>query len=247
MILDSKNKKFLFDLHNFDEDESMKDKEEKNTVPPPPTFSMEDMETARRQSFEQGKEEGIRVTKESIEQRVELLIQSLDQNFTALDAQEEIRNKKFVDDSVSVIYKALQVCLPALLAGAAAESEIKAALTAFFATSGNSSMQYRVFVNPAMCDNVTHYAKKLHANLSIEADENLSISESRIEWASGKAEWFPDKIAACILEIISPFIKERLEILDDSTKKPHNGSVIQNGNAEEAVPSHQDGGSQGNG
>lgn len=240
MASDPKNKKFLFDLHNFDEDEEAKKKEKKPAAPPPPSFSLEDMEAARKQSFEKGKEEGARIAKESIEQRVELLVQSLAQNFTALDAQEENRNKRFVDDSVLMVYKALQAALPTLLTEAA-EIGIKDALTGFFATAGRTSVQYKIFVHPDMSDAVKRYATQLHADLSVETDAALPVSGSRIEWASGMAEWSPDKTVTHILEIIRPFIKERSEILDDSTKKTHNEPITQNGNAEETAPSDQDG------
>lgn len=241
MVSDPKNKKFLFDLHNFDEDEEAKNRQEKKpAAPPPPTFSLDDMEMARKQAFEKGKEEGARIAKESIEQRTELLVQSLAQNFAVLDAQEEARNRRFVDDSVLIVYNALKASLPTLLAEAA-ESEIKAALAAFFASSSRSATQYKVFVHADMQDAIAKYAPQLHPSLSIEIDNTLPVSGSRIEWASGLAEWSPEKTVAQILGIIRPFIKQGSEIVDDSTKKSHNEPITPNGNAEETAPSHQDG------
>lgn len=232
---DPKNKKYMFDLNNFDED----DDKEKKKAPPAPTFSLEDMESARKQAHEKGKEEGARIAKESIEQRTEILVQSIAHNFTSLDAQEDQRNKRFVDDSVLMTYKALKACLPSIMKDAA-ETEIKKALEGFFAGAGRGQ-SYKLFVHSDMKAAIEKYADAMHANITIQTDDSLAVSGSRIEWASGVAEWAPDKTAEAIIEIMKPFIHEKSELLDDSTKKTHNEQETPDDNAEPPVQSGQDG------
>lgn len=233
---DPKNKKYLFDLNNFDEDaEELKRKKE----PPVPTFSLEDMESARRQSFDKGKEEGARIAKESIEQRTEILVQSIAQNLTALDAQEEKRNTRFVDDSVLMVYKALQASLPALM-HEAAENEIKQALATFFAAS-NRAAQYKLFIHPDMKDAIGKYVSMLHSNLTLETDASLPATGARVEWAAGGADWAPEKAGQAVLDIIRPFIKDKSELLDDSAKKTHNKDETPDDQAQAAPSSDQDG------
>ena len=74
--MSDKNKKFLFDLNNFD----TYFEEEQKKKPVEPTFSLQDMEDARVAAFEKGKAEGAQIAKDSIEQRTEILVQSLMSN-----------------------------------------------------------------------------------------------------------------------------------------------------------------------
>lgn len=212
-----KNKKFLFDLHNFDE---LSDEERRKKEPPAPTFSLQDMEEARNGAFEKGKHEGAQIAKDSMAQRTEILVQSIAGNLTLLESQENERLSTFEQDYFILVHKALSAVFPKLLEETAT-MELKNFMTGFFhETTANNG--YSLYIHPDMVDAVTPHAKKMHPAISVYADEKLTPSAARIEWTKGTAIWNPEKMANEILDIIARHVNNPAELLDESGKNKHN-------------------------
>jgi len=106
--------KFFFDLHNFDEPEEEIIEEEIEEEPPAPTFSEEELETARAQSFYDGKQEGLKESANSREQYIAGTLDKIEQHFSKLFAQETYREKVFEEESVKLASAVLEKLFPVL-------------------------------------------------------------------------------------------------------------------------------------
>lgn len=210
------DKKFLFDLNNFDIDFE----EEKKKKPKEPTFSLKDMEEARSAAFEKGKMEGEQVAKDSIEQRVEILVQSIAGNIATLETEEGKRHEKVTQDALVISYNTLKTLIPSLW-DKIAEDDLKRFLSDFFSQSRAKS-DFALFVHPSMVEAVTPYAQKIHSTIHVYGDEKLSPNASRIEWEQGGATFTPEQTADKIMNLIREQITDSSELLDESTKIQHN-------------------------
>ena len=217
MTSDPHNKKFLFDLNNFDE---LSEEEERKKNPPAPTFSLADMEEARASAFEKGKSEGLQMAKDSIEQRMEIIVQSLAQNFATLENEESIRSDKLEKACFVIIYKALKSVFPALFV-AVSKTEIENFITKFFDETATKS-QYKLIVHSDLVDTITPIAKKIHPEIIVKGDDKTPLSSAHIEWTQGKATWNPQKTADDIMAIIARYVDNPAELLDESAKTTHN-------------------------
>ena len=218
MTSDPKNKKFLFDLHHFDieaEEEARRKK-----TPPAPTFSLENMEDARAEAFEKGKEDGLKAAKDSIKQRVELVVQSLAGNIAALETEETKRENNFEQKSLILIHSALKKAFPDLL-DRAASAQIKLFLADFFNESRIKS-GFIVYVHPDIVSDITPYIDQLSADITLQPDAKLLPNASKIEWDKGHAFFDPDSMAEKLLGIIAEQVSNKAELLDESQKNPHN-------------------------
>lgn len=102
------NKKFLFDLHNFDEPDAPA---EEDLIP---TFSEEELEAARQEGYEQGKTDGIAQEKGSREQQVAALLGQVRQSFHTLVTSESYREQQYEEESLRLMHAALKALFPAL-------------------------------------------------------------------------------------------------------------------------------------
>lgn len=216
----SDNKKFLFDLNNFDVDYE----EEKNKKPKEPTFNLQDMEDARKAAFEQGKAEGLQTAKDGIEQRTEILVQSLAKSITSLETHEKERQEQFTQDALVIAYKTLAQIVPQILETTRSDN-IKQFLSEFFLQTA-SKRNFCLFVHPEMIESVEPHAQHISSNLEIQGDSTLSPTQARIEWTHGTATFSPESIADKILLLIKENISDptalEAELLDESEKNPHN-------------------------
>lgn len=215
---DPKNKKYLFDLHNFDIDAEAEKKKDK--TPPEPTFSIKDMEQARMESYEKGKAEGIQTAKESIEQRTEVVVQTLAAQLQQLEAKESERKADYEQSSLILIFNALQKIFPSLFE-ITKENEIKTYLEHFF-QEAQSKIGYEITVHPDLQAPLEKYTQTLHPNTILSTNPQMSPNAVTIDWEKGCAHYNPEDMAQKLLDIIMDKVKDKSELLDDSTKKTHN-------------------------
>jgi flagellar biosynthesis/type III secretory pathway protein FliH len=216
----SQKNKFFFDLHDFEKEAEEEKEKRSNKSPPAPSFSLEDMEEARRVAHEKGKEEGLQLAKDSIEQTTELIVQSLEDSVHALTKAEAQRHQDYLAHTVAITFKTVKKILPSLL-DESKEDIIVAALTGFFAEStmkGDISLQ----VHPSMTEAVEKHIQKLGNTIVIEGNDQLNPAQAKVEWKNGLYEFTPDKLMEQILQTIKCRLPETDPILDDPQKKPHN-------------------------
>ncbi|MCB1557185.1 MAG: hypothetical protein KDJ15_07730 [Alphaproteobacteria bacterium] len=104
-------KKFFFDVNNFNDDfvEEIVPEE-----PPPPMFSEEELAAARRESFTEGKAEGLAEAAAAREKFVAGVLEKIEAHFTLLFAAESERESCFETESVFLAGEILRKLFPAL-------------------------------------------------------------------------------------------------------------------------------------
>ena len=212
--------KFFFDLHDFEKEATEEKDKRNNKTPPPPSFSLEDMEEARAVAFEKGKAHGLDLAKDSIEQQTELMVQSLGVTIQKLEAAESARHTDFLNHSVAMTYKALEKMLPSILDNTK-EDLMKASLAEFF-TVNTVKSEMTLYVHSSMIPSIKKHASSLSNNLIVTSDDKLTTSQARIEWGDGAFEFKPDTLMEQILQTIKGRIVEDQQILDETQKKTHN-------------------------
>ena len=182
------------------------------------------MEEARGAAFEKGKTEGAQIAKDSIEQRTEILVQSIAGNISTLERGEQARRDQYVQDALIIAYKTLQTLVPSL-SNTLATEDINRFLKDFFKSTATQS-GFQLTIHPDMEEAITPRAAVIHSDLKIVTDPKLAPTAATITWSEGHATWKPQAINDKILELIKTHISDpkslEAELLDESTKKTHN-------------------------
>ena len=195
----------------------------RRNMPKAPSFSLEDMEQARKDAFEKGREEGLQIAKDAIEQRTEILIHSLIDRIHDLEMAEDTRHAMAIDNSVSITYKAIEKLIPALL-DKNKTALILHALDDFFRNHTNKH-ELTLFVHSSIQQAVEKHIQNLSKNIVIQTDNTMTDAQARMEWTNGSFEFKPDEMIAKILKIIEKHTDEPSESLDESAKTTHNDEI----------------------
>jgi flagellar biosynthesis/type III secretory pathway protein FliH len=236
MVNDPENKKYFFDLHNFDVDAEAEKKKAKE--PPEPTFSMKDMEQARNESYEKGKSDGMEAAKESIEKRTEVVVQSLAGQLQQLESQEQNRKYDYEQSSLVLVYKTLKKVFPSLF-HETKEAEVQLFLQKFFQETQNK-IGFNVTIHHDLKDSIQKHVETLHPNSELTTNDTMPPNAATITWAKGSAHYDPEEMAQKLLDIIMDKIDDKAELLDDSSKTPHNEDSIDDQNSQSSDSQQED-------
>jgi flagellar biosynthesis/type III secretory pathway protein FliH len=192
-------------------------------MPKQPSFSLQDMEDARKAAHEKGRLLGLEQAKNTIEQQTEILVQSLTIRIHELEEAEMDRNKAAISSSIAIATKALEKLIPAILEQEK-ENLIKQVLTDFFQDHIHKT-DLILTVHPEMQGPMEKYCPLLHPNLKLEIDEGLSPVQARLEWQDGVFEFTPDTMMASILNILGQYGDDPVETLDDTAQNTHTKEI----------------------
>lgn len=220
--MSSDDKKFMFNVHIFDEPETIEpEEEEEDLPPPPPTFSEEELEAAKSMSFEQGRQEGRAEETESREATIKQILERIANDYGTLYAQEQEREKLFEEETVKLSMKIFEYLYPQYSQEHGFE-ELKLVILNILETQKNQS-EITIEVNPDFVPAIqtaidtTKTAAQKDTKFNIIGAEQLPPSECRLTWKNGGAIYNMDKIAQEIRDEIQ-------EMLAARTLNPHDGS-----------------------
>ena len=214
---DKRKQVFYNSLPDFD----IQAEEEKRlrAEPKKPTFSLEDMEDARKSSYDKGHADGLQIAKDSIEQKTEILVQSIIDKVRDLEKEEKTREERSIENSIAIASKSLHRLLPAIISDQK-KILIQNALTDFFKDHIHRH-NLTLFTHPDMIKPVEKYIAMLSADVLLQPDEKLSPTQLKLSWVDGSFEFKPDQMVDDILKIIGDHVPEPSQTLDDSTKNTH--------------------------
>lgn len=179
------NKKFLFDLHNFDEPDAPA---EEDLIP---TFSEEELEAARQEGYEQGKTDGIAQEKASREQQVAALLGQVRQSFQIMVTSESLREQQYEEESLRLMHAALRALFPALNARLGLQ-EMEAMMERVIQSQKNQAKivikvptDIRDDVEQALSAGVGEFEQS--GKYIVLGDETLQEGSCAIEWSDGGA------------------------------------------------------------
>ena len=201
----NKAKKFLFDLHNFDEPDI--DEEEDIDAPPPPSFYQKDIEKALQDGYQQGKLDGVVESDQKREKEIADLLEKITKEIPTLFQNEKERYQRFEAEAV-ILCRALFEALSPALADTFALNEIEALIKDTLETH-ESFPEIVIEVMPDYVDEINAYISENVANrfsqgrVSVEGNPSLSAGRCHLRWQNGGA--FHDSHA------IAEDIKEKVD------------------------------------
>jgi flagellar assembly protein FliH len=196
-----KLQKYLFDTDfgtpriaavdmTYVEDEDLPEPEP--DLPPPPTFSEEELALARDQAFEAGRQQGLQEAAAALDQMVGMAMAGCAHYLQALGAEQHRANEEMVKDSVAVAVAIVHKLHPefARLHGMA---EIEAALTECL-SNVDRVPKITIKVHPDLVAEIQKKCASLASQASFEgklivaSDSLLALGDCRLDWGDGGAE-----------------------------------------------------------
>lgn len=210
-----KVKKYYFDFNIFDEDH-IEDVEPQ--VPPPPSFTTEEVDAARQESFERGKQEGLLESKASREQYVASVLDSIAQSVPKLFKAESLREKTYEREALALALEAFSTLFPWLDSRYGLDETRATIVTVLEDTEGKSSLV--VEVHPDALEGIEAHIDSIRgrlgaATVEVRSLEGCGRGDCRIFWKDGGAVRDATSLAAKIKNIME-------ERLAGASGKVHN-------------------------
>lgn len=226
-------KKFFFDNNDFDEEAIARKKAALKNAPP--TFTVEQMETAKADAYNAGVREGKTEALNAVEkQTADTLGQVLNQ-IRLMVAGENERTALFSDQSALLAAQIVSKIFPTF-AHQAGEAEILAFVRQAV-SSGLHSGAVLVRVSPDRLAPIVQRAEQepeladlLHSGkLQISADRSLQPNECNARWDKGGAFWSADRIFDAISAALAPLVAhapdgDTPEAMDGEKQTAHTGA-----------------------
>lgn len=235
-------RKFLFDVHNFDEPEEddIVEEEEEDLPPPPPSFSEEELEAARIAAYDKGKADGMAEALNSIEMQIAETLGIIRENFNIIFDAEDRRNHIFEKEAVQLSSALITHVFPILNEAYGLEGVKKTITDALDIMREQPEL---------VIDAPPAYAEAIQLHLdgilriedtircTVRGNDTLETGECRITWHNGMAIRDPKALIKEIQEKIEHLLADRAKLTDNETADapPPSGNTesgIENGDSE---------------
>lgn len=179
-------RKYLFDLNNFDRPDR-KPKEE-DLPPPPPTFSLEEMGAAEQEGFMRGREDGLEEARTSREQYIAAQVSGLNEQIRALFLSEQIREKHFEDEAVSLAKAMFSKVFPSFAARHSID-EISELIRNVISHQDKAAIKIEVpFTDlDEITERIALLLESSEGRLTIKGADDLDAGSCRLSWENGGA------------------------------------------------------------
>ena len=157
-----------------------------------PTFSEEEVEEARQQGFEAGKQEGLAATTEVLTKQINDSLTQINQKLTAAFQKQDSVNEELPRAALSVALGICQKMLPSM-AERHSFDEVERVLNDVFEKIVEEP-SVKITVHTSLVDEVKERIDDLSASKGFEgrtllqADEATAAGDCKIEWANGGSE-----------------------------------------------------------
>ena len=226
--------KFLFDV-SFDEDgfartgSGSNDVEEettetKNQEVVAPIFTEQEVETAKHDAYEKGKEEGIQNAADAIEKRMSETLENLCTRFQSLFDQQKIANAQMFEDATNTAIAIARKCFPHLTSSEALkviENMVRTVLSELLEEPNVTIHLNETLIGP-MNDRITRIAKDANfaGRILIEEDTSVAPGDCQITWGSGSAERNVDALLQLTDEIVAQNLAAARQNMEASATEP---------------------------
>jgi flagellar assembly protein FliH len=228
------DKKFLFDVNVFDS--PPKEEINEDLPPPPPTFSEEDIATAKDIAFEKGRQQGQKEQVESREQFVAQTLATIAENFSKLFAAETVRESIFEKEALKIAIASLDVLFPSLNEKIGREEVLKVVEKTL--SDHRKTKEISISIPTGMKGEVETLITRIRANEHDEVlwrvteDPNLAQGDCDLEWSDGGAVRDSGRAARDIRRNLEGLLGHSVALLGDS--EPTQSDVLSKGNTESA-------------
>lgn len=235
-LLERKTQKFMFDLNNFDDDVV---EEVEFVEPPPPTFSEEEMESAKNKSFRDGQQKGrddaLKESSESREQFVAEQLQIIAQSLPQIFEKEQERETRYETESVKLNLQLFEKLFP-FLHDIYGEDNLKASISNILEKQSGQK-EVVISVHPDAKEGIEQHLQTLSSggtqmDLVIKADPDIAAGACKISWSDGGAVKNPQALASEIFGFIKDTLAGYETNSHDGTEKVDLPSEIDQTNNE---------------
>lgn len=228
-------KKFLFDVHNFDEP----DKPDVEEAPPPPVFSEDELNAARRESHMQGKKDGHAEAQASFEKQVMDMLGNIREQFKILFDEEDRRNRLFEKESVQLACTMFMKAFPSLNERHGMD-EVRAVIEKVLETAREQPEILIEVPAPYVEIIQKHIDTLLHVDgrhCIVRGNDNLPAGHCRMAWTNGNAARNAAHIASQIQAQVEQVLADKAILTDNNESATHPmipvGEAIDNGERNE--------------
>lgn len=209
---DKNDRKFFFDLHDFD----APDVQPEAAPPPPPTFSQEELEAARMTAQEQGRQKGLNESAASREQKVAQLVQQISTQFATLFAAEQERESRYEEEVILLVLQTLDKLFPSLTERLGPYEMQQAVARVLKTASDQSEITIRVapdFVSDIEAVIAPIRNKDINPpSFHIVPDDALDIGDCRLQWRDGGAVRNAAHLSSAIRDSLLALLPETLRV-----------------------------------
>lgn len=225
--LPPKPKKFFFDVHNFDEDET--EIEEEEVEPPPPVFSEEELENARQKAFEEGRQQGLGEAAQSREKHVTSLIENIKSTLPYLIEQEDRRISLYEREALGLAHKIFTALFPALNENHGLD-EIRKVIESILKNQ-RKAPEIMIEVPAGYGEDIRHYIAQINEQSTsqglcvVKENETLTAGNCRMSWKDGGAVRDIDAIKQKTEKHLQQILADSASMTDNEDREknlPHN-------------------------
>ncbi len=235
----TEKKKFFFDINNFDEHADEVSEEELAFIEREKelkTSHKDELLKTKNDAYEQGKKDGYEEARQSLEQKIALLLENAKHSFMELQANEQTRENRYEEEAAHLgvhIFKGIYPAWSTELGLLEIEAKIKDVLNRV--TNQKSLI---IEVSSLLSEEMERRLEPIRTELGslsiqIEGKDHMEAGDFRITWKDGGAVRDTKKLAARILEELKPgeissdtdMIEENLA---ESEETRHNKEETQN-------------------
>lgn len=211
-----KIKKFLFDGNNFDSPDIPEEG-------PPPVYSQEELEAAKRDAHARGKAEGIAEAHNSFEKQTSDILMAVRDHFSILFDEEDRRSRLFEKESAQLAYTIFSRAFPALnerFGMKEVENTIKDVLETV-----REQPEVIIEVAEPYVDVIQTHVDGLirqgdGPRCTIRGNNNLAIGQCRMTWANGHATRNGALLAEQIANQIEQVLADKAILSDNGEDTP---------------------------
>ena len=219
--------KFLFNQHIFDEPEE--NEPEIIEEPPAPTFSEEELEEARRSTYEQayqkGREEALAESKASRGEMIARVLQKISNDTGLLFAAEHERDALFESEVIRVALSIFEKLYPVFMETQGSE-QLRRVIADILKTQEEQS-EIIVETCPDSAEGVEAFLSKMtlsgnaQTRISVIANPDLSQESCQLRWKDGGAVRDGSKLAEQIRAIMVDMLGGNTANTPDPDKNPY--------------------------
>lgn len=205
---DSKIRPFMFDVNNFDD----------TKIAPPPVFNESEVDTARREAYEQGRKAGLAEAKGLREKLVADLIGAIKERFITLVAMEDHRSSQYEAETLFLCRTIFARLFPALNERHGLEEVTRAIATIL---EGQRTVpEVIIEVSPEYLDDIREQIGLIlsagrQGTCTVNANPELKAGDCRLRWEDGGASRSAQAICEQIAKVFEQTLADRLILRDN--------------------------------
>jgi hypothetical protein len=202
-----KSQPFLFDANIFDDDTPLSEEERAKL----PEFSREEMKAARLKAFEEGKEEGLQESLDSINNTTLILLQKIERDLGILFSSEVKRQKEYEQSATHLAAEIFTKAFPIYMEAHGLNELHGAVVEALSAQMVPEIIQIEVSdtVFIPFTKLIGEHTENLQKQITFKADSALPEYACRISWAGGGLLCDRNALGEKIFNILNHSLAER--------------------------------------